>query len=99
MRESWLPIIVAVVSALSALAAAFLGQWLGARSARHQRAHAYLREQLMEFYAPMAALRERIRVLSEFRARLTTRANQAWQETVTLSGGHVRDEDRKPHRA
>jgi hypothetical protein len=66
--------------ALSALVGAVVVYVFGIRQLSIQRRNAFIEKQLSEFYSPIAGYRKRIRTKSELREKISSAANEAWQE-------------------
>lgn len=98
MDLTWLPVWTALIGAGAALVGAAVGATVTLRSARIARGHQFLREQLTEFYAPMAALRTRIDVLSKFRVKVDSATDDSWRQSVSRTG-NVPAEFRAEHLA
>jgi len=67
-----------LISAASGLAGVLLGAWLTTRRERGQRRHAFLREQLNDFYAPFYAMRRELQSKGELRVKISGIANDTW---------------------
>ena len=86
-------IVTPLISAAAALFGVGIGAWVSFRTARDERGQRFVRDQLLEFYAPLSALRVRIRTLSEFRTKVERASDASWHELAT--SGHVSDADRQ----
>jgi hypothetical protein len=70
--------IVPLISAASGLGGVFLGGMLTSRNQKQERRQCFVRDQLAEFYAPMAGIRERLRSKGEIRLKVSNAAGTVW---------------------
>lgn len=66
---------------LSALVGAVVVYIFGIRQLSVQLRNSFVERQLSEFYSPIAGYRKRIRTKSELRAKISSAAQEVWQET------------------
>jgi hypothetical protein len=71
-----------MISAVSGLAGVCLGGWLAQRNQKIERRQRFIREQLVEFYAPMLGYRERLKARGELRLKVHTAADAEWTRLV-----------------
>lgn len=85
LLDRWLPGVIAATAGLvGVFVGAGLNSWFSSRRERTQRRHAFIEQQLSEFYSPLLGLRAEVKALSELRVKLQNEAGAAWQE---LSAG------------
>jgi hypothetical protein len=76
-------VLTAIVGASAALLGALVGAFVTFRSQRIARAHDFRRQQLHQFYGPLAAMRTQVQILSELRVRVARESDVAWRENVS----------------
>lgn len=69
-----------IVPSLITLAAAYLGINFGLKQIRIQKQLDFYERQLKEFYSPLLGYRSEILAKSNVRVKISTAANEAWQE-------------------
>ena len=64
----------------SALVGGLVVYIFGIRKLSIELRSTFIQKQMSEFYSPIAGYRKRIRAKSEVRGKVSTAANEAWQE-------------------
>lgn len=90
----WVGSIVAAL--LSASISAFVVYYFGIRQLAKQRSGDFRKEQLSQFYAPLAGMRKQVRAKSELRLKVSQAANAAWHEVCEqYRGGIMHDHEER----
>ena len=76
----WSQLIQSGISASAGLLGVLVGSWMTGQHQAKERQNARIREQLMEFYAPLRGMRATIRAKSELRPRLHAIADAEWRK-------------------
>jgi hypothetical protein len=71
-----------LISAGSALTGVFIGGWLSGRHQKQERKDTVIKEKLRDFYGPMLAIRNEIRVKTELRRKVDSAVHVAWGENL-----------------
>lgn len=78
-----------VAALLSASISALVVYYFGIRQLAKQRSSDFRKEQLSQFYAPLAGMRKQVRAKSELRLKVSQAANAAWQEICEQYRGAI----------
>ncbi len=65
---------------LLGLAGVVLGGWLVSRSEKERRRHAFIADQLREFYSPLLGIRQELKARGEYRLEVNGAVDAAWRE-------------------
>jgi hypothetical protein len=76
----WLEIIKGGISAGWGLVGVIAGSWLTGQHQRIERRNGRIKEQLMEFYAPLRGMRADIKAKSDLRVKVDAIAGAEWQQ-------------------
>lgn len=71
-------------AALAGLLGVLVGALIAISRERAKAKRDFLSRQLSEFYSPMVGIREEIRILSEFRLKVTGHAGDVWKELCEI---------------
>jgi len=61
------------------IVSALVGAWVTHRLSRYQQRHAFIEQQLREFYSPLLGLREEIRLKGVLRVRVHATSDEEWR--------------------
>lgn len=76
----WAEVSKGGISAVWGLVGVFAGSWVTSRHQRIERRNARMKEQLMEFYAPLRGMRADIKAKSDVRVKVQAIAGAEWQQ-------------------
>lgn len=82
-------------AALSGLLGVLVGALVAVSHERSKARRDFLSRQLSEFYSPMVGIREEIRILSDFRLKVSQQAGSVWKELCNSSRAYEDLESRQ----
>jgi hypothetical protein len=97
--KDWQNLIQVAITALAGLLGVGVGGWMAGRHQREERKNARIREQLMDFYAPLRGMRSQIRAKSELRVKIHSAAQGLWSAKFEGAGAETQqkiDEEQSP---
>jgi len=78
------------IPALSGLAGVIIGGILAGRREKAERRHQFILRQVQDFYAPLLAIRNELKVLGEISGLVSGAQNEAWQDLCARYEGNTR---------
>jgi len=84
-------IIAPLISAVSGLGGVGVGGWIASHNQKKERQQRFIRDQLIEFYAPLLGMRRRLRAGGEIRLKVRNAAGTVWPRLVEEAREHSLD--------